>query len=112
MVNYVALGQNIRRYRTRAGLRQEDLAEMCDCSNSHIGQIENARTIPSLEMVVSIANALEITVDQLLISSIDHAELIYLREIEERIKKLPTATKILACDELSNLLLIIERLHN
>jgi len=112
MVNYVALGQNIRQYRVRAGLRQEDLAELCDCSNSHIGQIENARTIPSLEMVVNIANALRVTVDQLLTDSIEHAELIYLRDMEERIKKLPTATKILACDELSNLLLIIERVNN
>ena len=112
MVDYIALGQNIRKYRTLAGLRQEDLAEKCECSNSHIGQIENARTIPSLEMVVTIANALNVTIDQLLIASIDHAELVYLREMEDRIKKLPTATKILACDELSNLLLIIERVHN
>lgn len=74
--------------------------------------MENARTVPSLEMVVSIANSLNVTIDQLLITSIDHAELVYLREMEERIKKLPTATKILACDELSNLLLIIERVHN
>ncbi len=112
MVDYIALGQNIRKYRLLAGLRQEDLAEKCDCSNSHIGQIENARTIPSLEMVVTIANALDVTIDQLLLASIDHAELVYLREMEDRIKKLPTATKILACDELSNLLLIIERVHN
>lgn len=112
MVDYIALGQNIRKYRTLAGLRQEDLAELCDCSNSHIGQVENARTIPSLEMVVTIANALKVTVDQLLLASISHAELVYLREMEDRIKKLPTATKIMACEELSNLLLIIERVHN
>ena len=111
MVDYIALGKNIRKYRTMAGLRQEDLAEMCDCSISHIGQVENARTIPSLEMVVNIANALKVTVDQILTSSIENTELIYLRDMEERIKQLPTATKILACDELSNLLLIIERIH-
>ena len=111
MVDYKALGKNIRKYRIRAGLRQEDLAEKCDCSNSHIGQVENARTIPSLEMVLNIANALYVTVDQLLIALIDHAEVVFLREMEERIRKLPTATKIMACDELSNLLAIIERVH-
>ena len=111
MLDYKALGKNIRKYRIRAGLRQEDLAEKCDCSNSHIGQVENARTIPSLEMVLNIANALDVTVDQLLIASIDHAEVVFLREMEERIRKLPTATKIMACDELSNLLAIIERVH-
>lgn len=111
-MDYVSLGKNIRMYRNRSGLRQEDLAEKCDCSNSHIGQVENARTVPSLEMVVNIANALNVTVDQLLVASITNAEIVYLREIEERIKKLPTATKIMACDELSNLLAIVERLQN
>ena len=61
--------------------------------------------------VLNIANALDVTVDQLLIASIDHAEVVFLREMEERIRKLPTATKIMACDELSNLLAIIERVH-
>ena len=60
---------------------------------------------------MNIANALDVTVDQLLIASIDHAEVVFLREMEERIRKLPTATKIMACDELSNLLAIIERVH-
>ena len=42
-MNYIALGKNIKKYRHIAGLRQEDLAELCDCSTSHIGQIEHAR---------------------------------------------------------------------
>ena len=63
-MDYVILGKNIRKYRQMRGLRQEDLAEICDCGNSHIGQIENARGIPSLDMIVRIANALSVTVDQ------------------------------------------------
>jgi hypothetical protein len=61
--------------------------------------------------VVRIANTLGVSVDQLLVDSIDSVEIVYLRELEERIKKLPTATKILACGELNNLLHIIERVH-
>ena len=110
-MDYTALGNNIRRYRNLAGLRQEDLAVKCNCTSSHIGQIEHARTIPSLEMVVLIANALKVTVDQLLLSSIDNVEIVFLREMEERLRKLPTGTKIMACEELSNLLSIIERVH-
>ena len=68
-MDYVILGKNIRKYRLLSGMRQEDLAEKCNCSNSHIGHIENHRTIPSLEMVVNIANALGVTVDQLLSKS-------------------------------------------
>lgn len=110
-MDYIALGKTIRKYRRQAGLRQEDLAEKCGCSNSHIGQIENARTIPSLDMVVNIANVLGVTPNQLLVSSTECVELVFLQEMEGRIKKLPTATKIMACDELSNLLTIIERVH-
>lgn len=110
-IDGVILGNNIRKYRNHALMRQEDLAERCDCSNSYIGQIENGRAYPSLRLTVKIANALNVTVDQLLIDSIDNTELIFLREMESRINKLPTSTKIIACEELSNLLLIIERIH-
>ena len=46
-VNFVALGKKIRKYRKAAKLSQEKLAEMCECSNGHIGMIENAKTTPS-----------------------------------------------------------------
>ena len=70
-MDYESLGRNVRKYRLQMGMRQEDLAEKVDCSSSHIGQIEHARGIPSLEMVVGIANALHVTVDQLLLDSLD-----------------------------------------
>jgi len=110
-MDYETLGNNIKKYRILAKMRQEDLAELCECTGNFIGQIEHARSKPSLERVVLIANALGVTVDQLLISSTDNSELVYLREMEKRIKKLPTATKILACEELEHLLSIIERVH-
>lgn len=110
-IDGIVLGKNIKKYRNIAGLRQEDLAEKCECSNSFIGQIENGRALPSLKLIVRIANELNVTVDQLLVQSIDNRELVYLRDMEERLRKLPRATKIVACEELSNLLLIIERVH-
>ena len=110
-MDYETLGNNIKKYRTLAKMRQEDLADLCECTGNFIGQIEHARSKPSLERVVLIANALGVTVDQLLISSTDNSELVYLREMEKRIKKLPTATIILACEELEHLLSIIERVH-
>lgn len=79
-------------------MRQKDLAELCDSSDSYIGHIENARGIPSLEMVVKIANALEVTVDQLLSESYKSPEVIYLREIAERIEKYPVSQRIQACE--------------
>ena len=84
-MDYKTLGKNIRRLRVIQGLRQEDLAEKCKCTASHIGQIENGRVKPSLEMTVRIANALSATTDQLLAHEFSHPEEIYLKEIAERI---------------------------
>lgn len=97
-MNYIALGKNVRKFRLLRNMRQKDLAEICDSSDSYIGHIENARGIPSLEMVVKIANALEVTVDQLLSESYKSPEVIYLREIAERIEKYPVSQRIQACE--------------
>ena len=75
-MDYITLGKNVRKYRLILGFSQEELAGKCDCSNSHIGQIENARGIPSLDMVVRIANSLSVTVDQLLKESYSNPEVV------------------------------------
>lgn len=107
-MDYVILGKNIRKYRLMLGMRQEDLAELCNCSNSHIGQIENARGIPSLEMTVKIANALSVTVDQLVKQDYTNPEKVYLKEIAERIEKYPVKQRIQACESLMNYLDALE----
>ena len=108
-MDYITLGKNIKKHRVMRGLRQEDLAEMCDCGNSHIGQIENARGIPSLEMIVRIANALSVTVDQLLKENYTNPEMVYLKEITERIERYPVAKRIKACEGLMNYLDSLEK---
>lgn len=47
-MDYITLGKNVRKYRLICGFNQEELAGKCSCSNSHIGQIENARDIPRI----------------------------------------------------------------
>lgn len=108
-MDYAAIGKNIRRYRQMRGLRQEDLAEKCNCSNSHIGQIENARGIPSLDMIVRIANALSVTVDQLLCENYAQPQVVYLKEIAERIDKYPVKQRIRACESLMSYLDSLEK---
>lgn len=66
-MEYKKLGANVRKYRKIAGLTQEELAEIIGCSNSHIGQIENGRGVPSLDMMVKIANALGVMIDQFVV---------------------------------------------
>lgn len=82
---------------------------MVGCTSSHIGHIENARGIPSLEMTVNIANALSVSVDQLLIESMDWPETIYLRDIESRLRKFPAPLKEVACELLDDFMHLLER---
>lgn len=108
-MDYVALGKNIKKYRRIAELTQEDLADFCDCSTSHIGQVENAKTVPSLEMTIRIANALHISIDRLVNNDYKNPEYIYLKDISERIEKYSVAKRILICEDLNRYLDTIEK---
>ncbi len=103
-MDFIALGKNIKKYRKAQGLLQKDLAIMTNYSDSYIGQLENNRTTPSLEAVVSIAKTLNVTIDQLLVKDSAFPERIYLKEISDRIEKYPLDKKIIICDMIVSLL--------
>ena len=107
-MNFIALGKNIRKKRKSLKLTQETLAEKCNCSSGHIGMIENAKTIPSLEMTVQIANALGVTVDMLINESYDRPELLHLQELEARISKYPKSKRNAVSKSLIVFLNVIE----
>ena len=50
----------MKKYRKKAKLTQEKLAELCDTDHRYIGQIETGVRCPSLEYVERIATALKI----------------------------------------------------
>lgn len=62
---YKQIGLNIKKYRKLKGLTQEVLAEKLDKSINHIGKIEVAFSRPSLEMLIDIANVLDIPLKKL-----------------------------------------------
>ena len=108
-MNYRTLGENIRKYRKQNGLNQEELAELVGCTGSHIGQIENARGVPSLEMTVKIANALCISMDFLVLESLQYPELVYLNDIERQLKKFPLSSKHIICNMIHDLIRLMEK---
>ena len=103
-----ALGKRIKSMRQNLGITQDKFAEMLNCTNSHIGKIENGKGGISIEMLVSVANILHTTVDQLLLDSYDYKEQVLLHDFYERIDKFPVQTKVLVCDMVMRLLDIIE----
>lgn len=70
-MNYELLGKNIRKQRKEKQYTLERLAEKLDVSTTFIGQIERAKGIPSLETLVKIANALEVSADSLLFGDLN-----------------------------------------
>lgn len=59
------IGQNIRYYRKLRGYSQEKLAEIADINDKLVGFYETGKRIPPVINLVAIAEALEVTMDQL-----------------------------------------------
>ena len=62
----LALGQGIRTQRQLSKLSLRDLAALTDVSNAYLSQIERGMHEPSVRVLRSIAEALEIPADSLL----------------------------------------------
>ena len=60
------LAQTIRKLRLKKGLSQEKLARLADISNATLVKIESgAAKEPTITTVVKIADALEVSIDEL-----------------------------------------------
>ena len=60
------IGQNIRRYRAKCGLTQEQLAELTDLSAGYVRQVELGLKTLSLSALFRIADALRTSAQSLL----------------------------------------------
>ena len=82
-IDYAAIGVRIRRLRKAQELTQQNLAELAGLEPSNISHIERGATKLSLPTIVNIANALHVTVDDLLCDSLSAAERAYDKAAEE-----------------------------
>ncbi len=60
------LGENIRSLRTKQQITQEQLAELCDLHRTYIGAMERGDRNVSLNNIVKVAQALNVTPSELL----------------------------------------------
>lgn len=65
-MDYQKIGLRIQEIRLSKKMTQEELAEAVSCSAIYISSIERGVKIPSVQTIVAIANAMEITSDCLL----------------------------------------------
>lgn len=82
-LDYKAIGVRIRRFRKAQGLTQQTLAELSDQEPSNVSHIERGATKLSLQTLVSIANALGVTADDLLCDSLTASKAAFDRSASE-----------------------------
>lgn len=87
-VDLNSIGKNIRKYRLMKKLRQEDLAEKADLSINYVGAIERGEKLPSLETLIVIINALEVSADMILADVIDKGYTVKDSLLAEKLDKL------------------------
>lgn len=106
-LDFVSLGKNIRKHRVLAGLTQSQLAEKIGCSESHIGQIENARGIPSMTTVASIANTLDVGIDQLIKGDLVNRTGYFVQELVHLTDEFSGKDKLLAIELVKALMQVL-----
>ena len=60
------LGAKVKAIRKKRGFTQAQLAELVECSNTYICQVEKGTKCMSLDMFIYVANALNVSADELL----------------------------------------------
>lgn len=69
-LDYSEIGRRIARRRKELGLRQAEVCERADINYKYLSCIERATSIPSLEVVMRLALALDTTPDEFLTGTV------------------------------------------
>ncbi len=85
-LDYKAIGQRKKNQRFKQEMSQELLAELDGLSVTHSSHIENGNTKVSLPSLVKIANALGVSLDDLVCDSIIKSKIVYDIEIAQTIE--------------------------
>lgn len=80
----MAIGENIKRIRKEKGLTQKALGERCNISEGNIRKYESNRQKPKIETIQRIANALNVSVLDILNFEFSHKDKEKMKEIIKR----------------------------
>lgn len=71
-LDYSLIGRRIARRRNQLGLKQAEVEERADLGQKYLSSIERAISIPSTEVIMRLAIALETTPDEFLVGTARH----------------------------------------
>lgn len=75
MINYVAIGRRVKKYRIQANMTQSELAEKLNISVSYVSQIERGNAEVSLKRLEEIANIINTKLEYLVADSSNNTNL-------------------------------------
>lgn len=76
-----AVGKRIQKARRAIGMNQVALAEKLDISVSHLSDIENGKTNYGVDIFMAITEALQVSADKLLRTTVPEVNVIYEDEV-------------------------------
>ena len=71
-LDYTEIGRRIARRRKELGLKQSEVEEKADLCYKYLSNIERSISIPSVEVIMRLAVALDTTPDEFLIGTLSH----------------------------------------
>ncbi len=83
-----SIGGNIRKFRLMKKLRQEDLAEKAGLSTNYVGALERGEKVPSLEALIDLVNALDVSADMVMCDVVHTGYTVKGSLLTERLEKL------------------------
>lgn len=92
-VNYLKIGQRIRRARRAKNMTQAELSALVNCSNNYLSHIETAQCKVSLSMLLRLSYALEESIEYFLLDTpYARSEAIISRELAGKLSNCQPAT--------------------
>lgn len=85
--DYKEIGRRIARRRRELGLKQNEVEEKAEIGYKYLSSIERGFSIPSIEVIMRLAAALETTPDEFLVGASTHADEKW-KSVSERLKGL------------------------
>ena len=92
----IALGRRIREARNKLRFTQEVLAEKADIAVTYLGEIERGEKTPSLDVLINIAESLQVSCDYLLRDSVEAGTVYVDADISRKLSSLTRKQRIAA----------------
>lgn len=90
----IRLGDNIKKLRKQKAWSQSELAEKASITLTHVNRLETGKYNPSIDVVLRLAQALDVSLDQLVLDNLDDVSVqVENKSLAERIRLIETLTE-------------------